>query len=107
MRVTECKYRDFKSINSRAYIGKLITTKDCDMSTGYRGSGNPVVEETVEAGTEARFSLRANGSNSESWLEVVVQRPSDKYGRVELRKNITLKMSLEEAAKKLHIDHIK
>lgn len=107
MRITSSHYINFESINSKSYIGTLVTTKDCEMSTGYRGRGCPIITEVVPAGTEAKFTLRSNGGNTESWLEVTVTRPEDKYDRVELHSNVTLKMPLEEAARKLHIDFVK
>ena len=104
MRIISHTYTEFKSINHRSYIGTLVTTKDCNMSTGYRGSGKPIIDEVVPAGTEAQYMLKPNKFNTVTWLEVTVIRPSDKYGRVELRKNVTLNMPFEEAVEKLHIN---
>ena len=105
MRIISHNYRECKSINSRMYIGTLVTTKCCKMSTGYRGSGCPIIDEVVPPGTEARFTLKPNGRlNTETWLEVMIDRKADKYGPVQLRKIVVLNMSLEEAAEKLHIN---
>ena len=105
MRIISHSYREIKSINSRSYIGTLVTTKDCKMSTGYRGRGCPIIDEIIPAGTEARFILKPNGRlNTETWLDVTIDRKPDKYGPVQFRKIVVLDMSLEEAAKKLHIN---
>ena len=105
MRVLSSLYRYFDSINSESYIGKFVVTKECEMSTGYRGRGKPIVSETVKPGTVGKYVLRRNGSNTRCWLEVSIERPSDSRGRVELKKTIYFDLPLEEAAKKLKIIH--
>ena len=40
------------------YIGTGITTKDVQMSTGYRGRGKPMLDKIVRAGTPVKFSLK-------------------------------------------------
>lgn len=104
MKVISAKYLNFEGINSESYIGEAITTKDCKMPTGYRGSGKPIVTEEMPAGTKVMFRLRRNGINTQCWLEIEYKAPSDRYGLVELRANHTIDLPLSEAAKKLHID---
>lgn len=104
MKILFYKYHYFDLINSKSYIGTALVTKPCDMSTGYRGSGKPIVSETVEPGTEARFVLKANGNNTCCWLTITVVRPSDKWGRVELQKTVTFEEPLEAVAKRLHME---
>lgn len=104
MKILSYKYRYFDLLNSKSYIGTALTTKPCDMSTGYRGSGKPIVSETIEPGTEAKFVLKSNGSNTRCWLTVRVVKPSDKWGRVELEKTVTFDEPLEAVAKRLHME---
>lgn len=106
MRVIEATYHNFETINSRQIIGKAVTTKECSMSTGYRGSGKPIVTETKPAGTPVGFCLRESGNHSVCWLTIIFYAPSDKHGRVELRANHDIYGTLEEAAKKLHIESV-
>lgn len=103
MKVTIVKYFENPAINSRFYRGTAVTTKDCYMSTGYRGSGNPVVGRDVPAGTEVDFVLKEYSDHKRSWIEIQLNLPSDEYGRVELRATHDMMMSLDEAAKRLRI----
>lgn len=104
MRILSCRYRFFDILNSKSYDGTALITKTCEMSTGYRGRGKPIVSETVNPGTEARFILRHNGSNTCCWLTIQVVKPNDKWGRVELQKTVTFEEPIETVAKRLHME---
>ena len=46
------------------------------------------------------YCLRSNGSNTESWLQVWIKRPNDKYGEVVLKMELTFDMGVNEANRK-------
>lgn len=104
MKILSYRYRFFDKLNSKSYDGMALVTKACKMSTGYRGSGKPIISETIEPGTEARFILRHNGSNTRCWLTVRIIKPSDNWGRVELEKTVEFEESIETIAKRLHME---
>ena len=106
MKILTYKHHDFEyrgKVDPKV-MGTCLITKPCDMSTGYRGRGKPIYEETILPGTQAKFNLNSNGSNTVTWLTVIVIKPDDKWGSVELRKTVTFELPFEAVAAKLHLN---
>lgn len=83
-----------------AYQGELMTTKACKFYSGYRGRGIPEASEVLPAGTKMNYCLRSNGSDTQSWLQVWIDRPNDKYGEVVLKMELTFDIGVNEANRK-------
>lgn len=45
------------------YTGRAYTTKECELTTGYRGHGLPSLMITIPANTEVGYTIKKIGGN--------------------------------------------
>lgn len=90
---------DFGAIKGadKSWAGKAITTKPCVMFTA-SCKGIPSISKLIPEGTEVRYSIRSNGTNTITFIDVVC-------GNFE--RSIATEKPIEEVASMLKINVVK